>query len=61
MAERKPFLLRLDPAVYEALHRWAEDELRSLTAPFVFPLPQHRAETGRRPPAAAAPARRAKK
>jgi hypothetical protein len=32
MTERKPFLLRLDPAVFEALQRWAGDELRSLNA-----------------------------
>ena len=30
MAERKPFLLRLEPAVHLALQRWADDELRSL-------------------------------
>ena len=28
-AERKPILLRLDPAVHDALARWAADELRS--------------------------------
>ncbi len=31
-AERKPVLLRLDPAVHEALARWASDDLRSLNA-----------------------------
>jgi len=30
MAERKPFLLRMDRAVLEALQKWADDELRSL-------------------------------
>jgi len=30
MAERKPFLLRLDPEVHEALQRWAADDLRSV-------------------------------
>ena len=29
MAERKSILLRLDPAVHDALARWAADELRS--------------------------------
>ena len=29
MAERKPFLLRIDPAVLEAVQRWANDDLRS--------------------------------
>jgi hypothetical protein len=30
MADRKPFLLRLDPATLDALQRWANDEFRSL-------------------------------
>ena len=38
MAERKPFLLRLDPTVYEALQRWAGDDLRSLNAQIEFLL-----------------------
>jgi hypothetical protein len=29
-ADRKPFLLRIDPTVLEALQRWANDDLRSL-------------------------------
>ena len=32
MAVRKGFALRLDPRVYEALRRWADDELRSVNA-----------------------------
>ena len=32
MADRKPFLLRVDPALLEALQRWACDDLRSLYA-----------------------------
>jgi hypothetical protein len=32
MAPRKGFPLRLDPRVYEALRRWADDELRSVNA-----------------------------
>ncbi|MFV0533761.1 MAG: hypothetical protein ACK5MR_08925 [Cumulibacter sp.] len=31
-AERKSVLLRLDPAVHEALQRWAADDLRSVNA-----------------------------
>jgi hypothetical protein len=31
-AERKQVLLRLDPAVHDALARWASDELRSVNA-----------------------------
>lgn len=38
MAERKPYLLRLDPAVLEALQKWAADDLRSLNAQIDFLL-----------------------
>lgn len=31
-AERKSILLRLDPAVHEALAKWAADDFRSLNA-----------------------------
>jgi hypothetical protein len=47
MAERKPFLLRLDPRVHEALQRWADDELRSLNAQIEFVLRNALAERGR--------------
>jgi hypothetical protein len=30
MAERKTFLLRIDPALWAELEAWAEDELRSV-------------------------------
>ncbi len=30
MANKKVFMLRLDPAVYEALEKWAADEFRSV-------------------------------
>jgi hypothetical protein len=38
MAERKSILLRLDPAVHDALARWAADELRSTNAQIEFLL-----------------------
>ena len=38
MAEKKAFLLRLDPAVHDALQRWASDDLRSLNAHIEFLL-----------------------
>ena len=38
MADRKAFLLRIDPAVLEALQRWANDDLRSLNAQIEFVL-----------------------
>jgi hypothetical protein len=47
MAERKPFLLRLDPAVHDAMQRWAADDLRSLNAQIEFVLRRRLEETGR--------------
>ena len=38
MADRKSFLLRVDPAVLEALQRWANDDLRSLNGQIEFVL-----------------------
>jgi hypothetical protein len=38
VADRKAFLLRIDPAVLEALQRWADDDLRSLNAQIEFVL-----------------------
>lgn len=38
MSERKPFLVRLDPKVLEALAVWARDDLRSLNAQIEFVL-----------------------
>ena len=49
MTERKGILLRLDPAVYEALARWANDELRSTNAQIEFVLRRALAEVGRLP------------
>ena len=58
MAERKPFLLRLDPNTYDALQRWAGDELRSLNAQIEFVLRRALAEAGRTPRDPAAPPRK---
>lgn len=49
MAERKNLLLRLDPAVYDALARWAGDELRSTTAQIELLLRRALADAGRMP------------
>jgi hypothetical protein len=49
MPERKSILLRLDPAVHDALARWAADELRSTTAQIEFLLRQGLAQAGRLP------------
>ena len=35
---RKAFLLRMDPALYEALERWAQAELRSLNGQIEYLL-----------------------
>jgi hypothetical protein len=51
MADRKAFLLRLDPATHEALQRWADAELRSLNAQIEFLLRRALKESGRLVPA----------
>ena len=53
MAKRKSILLRLDPAVHDALTRWASDELRSTNAQIKFLLRQTLADTRRMPDRAA--------
>ncbi|MGW4307249.1 hypothetical protein [Streptomyces californicus] len=47
--QRKQTLLRLDPAVHDALARWASDELRSTNAQIEFLLRRALAEAGRLP------------
>jgi hypothetical protein len=49
VADRKPFLLRMDPAVLEALQRWANDDLRSLNAQIEFVLRRALEAQGRLP------------
>ena len=44
MAERRAFLLRMDPELYDALQRWAGDEFRSLNGQIEYLL---RREVGR--------------
>jgi hypothetical protein len=48
-AERKKILLRLDPAVHDALARWASDDLRSTNAQIEFLLRRALADAGRLP------------
>jgi hypothetical protein len=38
VTERKPFLLRIDRDVLEAVQRWADDDLRSLNGQIEFLL-----------------------
>ncbi len=49
MAERKQVLLRIDPAVHDALTRWAGDEFRSLNAHIEMLLRRHLDDAGRMP------------
>jgi hypothetical protein len=49
MAARKPFLLRLDPGVHEALQRWAAEDLRSLNGQLEFLLRRALQQAGRLP------------
>ncbi len=51
MTERKSVLLRLDPAVHDALARWAGDELRSTNAQIEFLLRRGGPAAGHPPPA----------
>jgi hypothetical protein len=47
MADRKPFLLRIDADVLDAVQRWANDDLRSLNGQIEFLLRKVLKEEGR--------------
>ncbi|WCN37717.1 toxin-antitoxin system HicB family antitoxin [Aneurinibacillus uraniidurans] len=47
MAEKKRFLLRLDPKLYEALESWAADEFRSVNTHIEFLLREAVRKSGR--------------
>jgi hypothetical protein len=47
MAEKKKFLLRIDPDLYDALERWASDEFRSANAQIEFLLRQAAKNSGK--------------
>lgn len=51
MAERKPFLIRVDRDVLDAVQRWANDDLRSLNAQIEFVLRRALQAEGRLKPA----------
>jgi hypothetical protein len=51
-AERKNFLIRVDPALLDAVQRWANDDLRSLNAHIEFLLRDALRRAGRLPKAA---------
>jgi hypothetical protein len=58
VAERKAFLLRVDPRLLEALQRWADDDLRSLNGQLEYLLRQALAQAGRPVPGAKPAARK---
>ena len=49
MADRKPFLLRLEPGLHRALQGWADDELRSLNGHIEYLLRDALRRAGRLP------------
>jgi len=49
MPEDKRFLLRLDPALFEVVRRWADDDLRSINAQIEFLLADQARRAGRWP------------
>lgn len=59
MAEKKPFLLRVDRELLDAVQRWANDDLRSLNGQIEFILRDALRRAGRsaRTSGPAAPAR----
>jgi hypothetical protein len=49
VSERRQVLLRVDPAVHDALIRWANDELRSVNAQVEVLLRRALVDAGRMP------------
>jgi hypothetical protein len=49
LAERKAFLLRVDPLLYAALEKWAADELRSVNGQIEYLLTDAARRAGRAP------------
>jgi hypothetical protein len=49
MADRKVYPLRIDKGLYEALERWAADDLRSVNAQIEFLLRESLRRAGRLP------------
>ncbi len=49
MADKKSYLLRIDPELHEALQRWAGDELRSVNAQIEYLLRRSLQDAGRVP------------
>ncbi len=47
MPDSKRFLLRLDPRLFEALRRWADEDLRSINAQIEYLLTDQARRAGR--------------
>jgi hypothetical protein len=47
VADRRPFLLRLEPELHEVLQRWAADDLRSLNGQIEYLLREAAKKAGR--------------
>jgi len=58
VSERRQVLLRLDPAIHDALARWANDDFRSVNAQVEMLLRRALTEAGRMPKHAGPPPRR---
>ena len=61
MAERKAFLLRVDPLLYAALEKWAADELRSVNGQIEYLLTDAARRAGRGPSAGSDAGRKTRK
>jgi hypothetical protein len=57
VSDRKSFLMRVDPALLEAMQRWADDDLRSLNGQIEFVLRRALQREGRGGPPAPLPDR----
>jgi len=57
MADRKAFLLRIDPKLLDAVQRWADDDLRSVNAQIEFLLRRTLRDAGRLKESSDEPAR----
>jgi len=57
VAERKSFLLRLDRELFDAVQRWADDDLRSVNGQVEFLLRRALRDAGRHPSVRPAPPR----
>ncbi|MEA1875720.1 MAG: Arc family DNA-binding protein [Bacteroidota bacterium] len=49
MAKKKPFALRIDPDMFEAIEKWAADEFRSTNGHIEWILNEALKKAGRKP------------